>query len=78
MTGRRFPPPWTVHHNDDAYWLQDANGRRFCFCYFRDRELIGTGGEAFQTRDEARRLVTGFARLPELLKGTKLERHDSD
>jgi len=28
---RRFPPPWTVHHNDDAYWVQDRNGRRFGF-----------------------------------------------
>ena len=62
-----FPPPWTVRHNDDAYWVEDANGRRFGFVYFRDRAVIGTGGEAFQTRDEARRLVSNFAKLPGLL-----------
>ena len=65
-----FPPPWSVRHNDDAYWVEDANGRRFGFVYFRDRAVIGTGGEAFQTRDEARRLVSNFAKLPQLLMGS--------
>lgn len=31
---RRFPRPWTVHHNEDAYWVEDATGKRFAFCYF--------------------------------------------
>ena len=54
----------------DAYWVEDANGRRFGFVYFRDRAVIGTGGETFQTRDEARRLVSNFAKLPDLLLRT--------
>jgi hypothetical protein len=64
---RRFPPPWTVHQGDDSFWVEDANGRRFGFCYFRDREIAGTGQEAWQSRDEAWRLVSNFAKLPELL-----------
>lgn len=68
---RRFPPPWTVHHGEDAYWVQDTNGRKFGFVYFRDRDVIGSGGEAYQTRDEARRLASNFAKLPALLKGSE-------
>lgn len=64
---RRFPPPWTVHRGEGSYWVEDAAGRRFGFVYFTARALIGTGGEAYQTEDEARRLVTGFAKLPSLL-----------
>ncbi len=65
-----FPTPWSVRNNEDAYWVEDANGRRFGFTYFRDRQVIGTGGEAFLTRDEARRLASNIARLPALLKQT--------
>lgn len=66
---RRFPPPWTVHEGENSFWVQDANGRRFGFVYFRDREITGTGQEAWQSRDEARRLVSNFAKLPALLQG---------
>lgn len=63
----RFHPPWTVHHNEDAYWVESANGRRFGFVYYRERPIAGTGGESYQSPDEARRLVTNFAKLPDLL-----------
>ena len=64
----RFPPPWTVRHNEDAYWVEDGNGRRFGFCYFRDRAIIGTGGEAFLEREAARRIAANIAKLPDLLR----------
>jgi hypothetical protein len=66
-----FPTPWTVHHNDDAYWVESANGRKFGYVYFRDHEIIGTSNDAYQTRDEARRLVSNFAKLPDLLGRTE-------
>lgn len=34
--------------------------------YFRDRMLVGTG-EAYPTRDPARRVAINIARLPQLL-----------
>lgn len=61
-----FPPPWSVHHNEDAYWVEDAHGHRFGFCYYRSMRL-SSGNPAYLSEDEARRLVSNFARLPELL-----------
>lgn len=71
MAGSRFPPPWTVQHSDEAYWVEDAQGHRFGFTYFRDRPLVGTDQSGRLTRDEARRIVTNFARLPALLAAAR-------
>jgi hypothetical protein len=64
MGPRRFPPPWTVRHNEDAYWVEDANGARFGFCYYRTRAVIGTGQEAWLDEEGARRIAANIARLP--------------
>lgn len=63
----RFTPPWTVHHNEDAYWVQDALGHKFGFTYYREEILAGTDPGVRVLKDEARRLVSNFAKLPELL-----------
>ena len=63
----RFPPPWTVHHNEDAYWVEDASGQRFAYCYFRDAQSIGSGVH-YMTRDGARRIACNVAKLPQLIK----------
>jgi len=62
---RRFPPPWSVTDTGASWCVSDANGFRMVwFCYGRD--LIGTNPDRL-TRDEARRLALGFAKLPGLL-----------
>jgi hypothetical protein len=63
----RFPRPWRVRHNEDAYWVEDAAGHRFGFTYYRDTPLVGTDGGERLSRDAARRIVSNIARLPELL-----------
>lgn len=63
---RRFPTPWTVHESPDAFWVQDAHGNQFGFCYWRE-DRAGTLGQAYLSRDEARRLAANIARLPQLL-----------
>lgn len=68
MESRRFPPQWTVHRNSDAYWIEDAGGHRFGFCYFRDHQSIGSGRQAYRTEDQARRIASNIAKLPELIK----------
>lgn len=60
-----FPTPWTVQQNDDAYWIEAANGAKFGFVYFR--RVFTVPNPAYHTEDEARRLVTNMAKLPDLL-----------
>jgi hypothetical protein len=66
VTARRFPPPWTVQNNEDAYWVEDKDGKRFGFCYYRNNNSMQNA--AMLQEDEARRIATNIARLPELLK----------
>jgi len=64
----RLPPPWTVGHNEDSYWVQDATGRKFAFVYYRARPLAGTDNSVRVSADLARRITANIAKLPELLK----------
>ncbi len=65
---RRFPAPWSVRHNDDAYWVEAASGQRFAFCYFRHHQSIGSGPRAYLSEDQARRIASNVAKLPDLLR----------
>jgi hypothetical protein len=58
-----------VNASSSAYWVEDE-GKRFAYTYFRaDHEPIGSGYGLLLTRDEARRIVSSIAKLPELLRG---------
>jgi hypothetical protein len=71
MRPRRFPVPWTVHHDNDAYWVQDANGQAFAYCYYRDPAHHTSVMIARLSEDEARRITANIAKLPEMLKKEK-------
>lgn len=65
---RRFPKPWTVLENPESFVIQDANGFPLAYLYFEDdfkRNWASIKGRL--TKDEARRIANGFARLPDLL-----------
>lgn len=64
---RRFPPPWKVNGNDSCYWIEDAEGKRFCYTYFRENGPIGTYRESYLSRREALMIVRNVAKLPGLL-----------
>jgi hypothetical protein len=43
MSASKLRPPFTVHGNDDAFWIEDALGRRFGYVYWREPIVTGTG-----------------------------------
>jgi hypothetical protein len=48
----------------------DGNGVAVAYCYARDDPAEKTGG-TWLTTDEARRIASGIAKLPELLAAEK-------
>src|SRR5258706_3851088 len=65
---RRFPPPWRVEQaGADCYEVRDANGFRLATVNCRDDLQKWSFGHSHLTSDEARRIATAIARLPELL-----------
>jgi hypothetical protein len=63
----RFPSPWTVDELNDCFVVRDVN--RQALGHFFYEEDHGRRSAAKQlSKDEARRIATNFARLPELLR----------
>jgi hypothetical protein len=54
-----------------AYWIEDAQGKRFGFTYFREDQVpIGSGYANVLTRREALMIARNLAKLPDLLRKT--------
>ena len=68
MPERRFPAPWTVEeYRGISYIVRDANNFAVAYVYFESKP--GRRAAAvLMTKEEARKVATGTARLPELLK----------
>jgi hypothetical protein len=63
---RRFPPPWRADKIPGGYVVRDANGQAIAYLYCREAEAEARQAKVL-TADEARRIATNIARLPELL-----------
>jgi hypothetical protein len=66
-TNRRFPPPWSIEELDACFIAKDNSGRKLGHFYYED-EPGGRSAAKMLTKDEARRIATNFANLPELLR----------
>jgi hypothetical protein len=67
LPARRFPPPWTVEDLGGSFVVKASNERPLVFIYYGD----GAGRRSLTrllTRDAARRIAAGIAKLPELLR----------
>ena len=65
---RRFPPPWTVeNYRGISYIVRDANNFAVAYVYFESEPGRRVAAN-LMTKDEARKIAAGFAKLPELLK----------
>jgi hypothetical protein len=67
MTDRRFPPPWSVEEHPGCFIVSDDNGQALAHIYFEEEPGRRPAAKLL-SKDEARRIATNFARLPELLK----------
>ena len=67
MTQRHFTPPWIVEDHLACFIIKDNNGQALAYVYYEEEP--GQQAAAKQlSKDEARRIATNFARLPELLR----------
>ena len=65
---RRFPPPWTVEeYRGISYIVRDANNFAVAYVYF-ENEPGRRAAANLMSKDEARKIAAGIAKLPELLK----------
>jgi K+/H+ antiporter YhaU regulatory subunit KhtT len=63
---RRLPAPWHVDKIPGGYVVRDANGQALAYVYSRATEAEAMQAKVL-TADEARRIASAIARLPELL-----------
>lgn len=64
---RRFPPPWTLVELDGGgFKVIDGNGCPVAWVYARD-DLAAKAFPNVLTTDEAWKIATNIAKLPELL-----------
>ena len=65
---RRFPPPWTVEeYRGISYIVRDANKFAVAYVFF-ENQLGRRAAANLMIKDQARKIATGIAKLPELLR----------
>jgi hypothetical protein len=71
-SGRRFPPPWTVEeYRGISFIVRDANNFAVANVYF-ENEPGRRAAANLMSKDEARKIAAGIAKLPELLARSEL------
>ena len=66
MPERRFPPPWSAELQPNYYVVRDANKQQLAYVYY-ENEPGRRSAAKLLSKDEARRIASNIARMPELL-----------
>ena len=71
---RRFPAPWTAEETNNCicFIVRDHNGVAVAYVYF-ESEPGRRAAANLMTKDEARKIAAGIAKLPELLKRPQIK-----
>jgi len=64
---RRFPPPWSVDDIGGCFVVKTSNNRPLVFIYYGEG-VARRSLARLLTRNAARRIAVGIAKLPELLR----------
>jgi hypothetical protein len=67
MTQRGFPPPWSVEDIGGSFVVKASNDRPLVFIYYKEG-VARRSLARLLTRDAARRIAAGIAKLPSLLR----------
>jgi len=74
VTGRRFPPPWSVEDIGGCFVAKASNNRPLVFIYYGEAVARRSLAKLL-TRDAARRIAAGIAKLPGLVQWLSKGRH---
>jgi hypothetical protein len=67
MPDRHFPPPWSVEDIGVAFKVCDSSGQRLAYVYFEEEPGRRSAAKLL-SKDEARRIASNIAKLPDLLQ----------
>ena len=67
MPPRRFPPPWSIEDVDAAFVVKDGGEQKVAYVYYEEEPGRRSAAKLL-TKDEARRIASNVAKLPDLLR----------
>jgi hypothetical protein len=67
MPARRFPPPWSVDELEACFVVEDSAGQKLAYIYYEEESGRRSAAKLL-TKNEARRIASNIAKLPELVR----------